>query len=211
MPLSGTQFLNGIAEHGIPPTWDEFGTYMSQDGALVTHLVAAVREVHNTGSDQARDATLRLFDEKRGNLAAARNLLADRIVAYRESGRWAELDAVVRSADVDQLIDSMRVHFGLHPFPIALESVRFNFEYVRQHGFEAFYRMTDEYLFEIERLTTEARTAFETEPIGESFPPFWLYKLDMVSTEVPSHCHICQNLITFAERALDDDRGSSFA
>ncbi|ASU77565.1 hypothetical protein CDG81_03725 [Actinopolyspora erythraea] len=67
--------------------------------------------------------------------------------------------------------------------------------------------MTDEYLSEIERLTSEARTAFEIEPLGESFPQFWLYKLDMASTEVPSHCHVCQNLITFAERALGDDCG----
>ncbi|WP_170837251.1 hypothetical protein [Actinopolyspora xinjiangensis] len=76
----------------------------------------------------------------------------------------------------------MRVHFGGHPFPIALESVRFDFEYVRQHGFEAFCRMADEYLSEVEHLTGEARTAFEIEPLGDGFPQFWLYELDMAST-----------------------------
>ncbi|NHD18087.1 MULTISPECIES: hypothetical protein [unclassified Actinopolyspora] len=204
MTFSGTRFLDSIAEQGIPAKWGQFGAQMSADGAIVTHLVAAVKEAHETGSSEARDAALRLFDEKRDNLAAARQLIATQLTDYRESGRWARLDAVVRSADVDELVEGMRGHFGLHPFPIALESIRFNFEYVREHGFEEFYHMTDQYLAEIERLTEEGRAAFEAGEDGESFPPFWLYKLDMASVEVPTHCHICQNLITYAERALDE-------
>lgn len=203
MAFSGTQFLNSIADRGIPAQWGQFGAHMSADGSIVTHLVAAVKESRETGSAEAQEAALRLFDEKRHNLAAARNLIATQLSEYHASGRWAKLDAVVRAADVDELIKGMRVHFGLHPFPIALESVRFNFEYVRQHGFEEFYRMTDRYLVEIERLTEEGRVAFIAGEGGESFPPFWLYKLDMASVEVPTHCHICQNLITYAERALD--------
>ncbi len=195
--------MQDIAERGIPAKWGQFGTHMSADGAIVTHLVAAVKEAQETQSRESREAALRLFDEKRDNLASARQLIADQLVAYRESGRWALLDAAVRAADVNELIEGMRPHFGLHPYPIVLESVRFNFEYVREHGFEEFYRMTDRYLVEIERLTNEGRAEFEAGTAGESFPPFWLYKLDQASVEVPAHCHICQNLITYAERAVD--------
>jgi hypothetical protein len=205
MPVTptGTEFLEDIAQRGIPAEWRQFGMHMSKDGAIVTHLVEAVKEAYETGSAQAREAALRLFDEKRDNLAAARQLLADRLVEYRESGRWHRLNAAVRAADVDRLIDALRPHFGLHPYPVALESVRFNFKFVRENGFEEFYRMTDRYLAEIERLTDEGRSAFEADADGESFPPFWLYKLDMASVEVPTHCHICQNLITYAERAVE--------
>lgn len=195
--------MQDIAERGIPAKWGQFGTHMSADGAIVTHLVAAVKEAQETQSREAREAVLRLFDEKRDNLAAARKLIADQLVEYRESGRWARLDAVIRAADVDELIEGMREHFGLHPYPIVLASVRFNFEYVRDHGFEEFYRMTDRYLVEIERLTEEGRAEFEASRDSESFPPFWLYKLDQASVEVPAHCHICQNLITYAERGVD--------
>lgn len=204
MAPTGTQFLHGIAERGIPAQWREFGSRMSADGAIVTHLVSAVQEAYETGSAETRDAALRLFGEKRDNLAAARQLIATQLAEYHESGRWARLNAVARAASVEELIEGMRPHFGLHPYPIVLESVRFNFEYVREHGFEEFYRMTDRYLVEIERLTEEGRAAFIAGEDGESFPPFWLYTLDMASVEVPAHCHICQNLITYAERALDE-------
>lgn len=203
MPPADVQFMQDIAERGIPAKWGRFGTHMSAEGAIVTHLVAAVKEAQEIEGEQAREAALRLFDEKRDNLAAARKLIADQLVDYRASGRWAQLDAVVRAANVDELIEEMRPHFGLHPYPIVLESVRFNFEYVRAHGFEEFYRMTDRYLTEIERLTEEGRAEFEAGADSKSFPPFWLYKLDQASVEVPAHCHICQNLITYAERAAD--------
>lgn len=107
---------------------------------------------------------------------------------------------MVRAANVDELIEGMRPHFGLHPYPIVLELVRFNFEYVREHGFEGFYRMTDRYLVEIERLTEDGRADFEVGAEAESFALFWLYKLDQASVEIPAHCHICRNLITYAER-----------
>lgn len=195
--------MTEVAERGIPATWSQFGAHMSADGAIVTHLAAAVKEMHQTQSEQAREAVLRLFDEKRENLAAARKLIADQLVAYRASGRWAQLDAAVRAADVDEVIEEMRPHFGLHPYPIVLESTRFNFNYVREHGFEEFYRMTDRYLAEIARLTEKGRAEFEFGAGGENFPPFWLYTLEQASVEVPTHCHICQNVITYAERAAD--------
>ena len=38
MPAKPTEtgFLEDIAQRGIPAVWQEFGTYMSNDGAIVT-------------------------------------------------------------------------------------------------------------------------------------------------------------------------------
>jgi hypothetical protein len=55
---------------------------------------------------------------------------------------------------------------------------------------------------EIERLTEKGWEEFEAGQDGGSFPPFWLYSLDVASVDVPAYCHICENTITYAERAV---------
>ena len=163
----------------------------------------AVREAHESGCAQTRDAALRLFDEKQENLAEARQFITDRLAEYDASGRWAKLDAVIQDVDTGRLVDELHPHFGFHPFPIVLESFKFNIGYIREHGFRAFYTMIDAYLVEIERLTREGRNSFEANENDGHFPPFWLFKLDLNSIEVPTHCDVCRLVITYAERALE--------
>lgn len=100
-------------------------------------------------------------------------------------------------------IDELRPHFGFHPFPIVLESFKFNINYIKENGFRAFYTMTDNYLVQIEELTRNGRASFEAGEGAEQFPPFWLFKLDLNSIEVPTHCDVCRIVITYAERALE--------
>lgn len=196
------RFLTGVAEQGIPAVWHEFGSRMSQTGALAAALARAVQEAHAHRTVETEESVHRLFDEHEANLAEARRLLAEQVDSYRKTRRWELLNAAIREADVDTLIETLRPHFGLHPYPVVLESTRFNIEYVQAHGFEAFYRMTDHYLAQIQHLTTAGRAAFDSDEPSDSFPPFWLYKLEMASTEVPAHCHVCQNVITYAEHAV---------
>lgn len=194
------QFTTNVERYGIPPVWCEFGSRMSQVGALASALARAVAEAHAGVTPETKQAALRLFDEQDANLSEARGLLAEQLVRYRKNGRWDVLDAVVKAADIDAVIDTLRPHFGLHPYPVVVESTRFNFEYVQRHGFESFYRMTDDYLGKIEEITVNGRMQFEGEVTEvEQWPPFWLYKLEMASIEVPSHCHVCKNIITYAE------------
>jgi hypothetical protein len=100
MSPTGAQFLQGIAERGIPDKWQRLGWVLAYDGAISTHLVRAVHEVHKTKSARARDAALRLFDEKEDNLAEARRFIASKLAEYDESGRWTRLDQVIQDIDV---------------------------------------------------------------------------------------------------------------
>lgn len=203
MTLTGTDFVQTIADHGIPGPWQRLGWVLAYDGAISTHLVRAVQEAYRIDSADARDAVHRLFDEKLDNLAEARGFIAIKLAEYDRDGRWQRLDNVIRAADIDQVIEDLRPHFGLHPFPIVLESVRFNFNYVREHGFRAFYTMTEEYLSGLVAATEQGRLSFDANEDAEAFPPFWLFKLDLNSIEVPVHCDVCRVVITYAERALD--------
>lgn len=198
--------LNSVEQRGIPAVWDRFGMYMAAVGATCSQLATAVREVWETDSAETRQAVLRQFDELQDTLASARRLLTDQTASHRSSGRWERLDAALRTTNTEEILVELTGRFGQHPYPIVVESTRFNIEYVRRHGFEAFYTMTDQYLAEIERTVAEGRTAFESHPVhgnGNSFPPAWLYTLHMTCVEVPTHCHVCQNVITLAEHALD--------
>lgn len=203
MIITGTQFVQTISERGIPDQWQRLGWVLAYDGAISTHLVRAVQQAHTSGSVEARDAVNRLFDEKLDNLAEARGFLAAKVAEYDHTGRWQRLDTVIRTVDVDQVIEELRPHFGLHPFPIVLESVRFNFRYIAEHGFRSFYTMTDDYLSQVVTLTEQGRASFEATEVADTFPPFWLFKLDLNSIEVPAHCDVCRVVITYAERALD--------
>jgi hypothetical protein len=203
MTPTGAQFMRSIAERGIPDQWQHLGWVLAYDGAISTHLVRAVREARETGNTEAREAVFRLFDEKQDNLAEARWFIASKLEEYDTAGRWAKLDAVMRDVNADQLIDQLRQHFAFHPFPIVLESFKFNITYICENGFRSFYTMTDQYLIQIENLTRDGRAAFQAREDGEHFPPFWLFKLDLNSIEVPTHCDICRLAITYAERALE--------
>lgn len=127
--------------------------------------------------------------------------------AYRADTAEAR-DAVQRLFDekLDNL-DEARTFQALPPSVVVvlvvLESVRFNFTYIKERGFRSFYGMTDSYLAEIVTLTEEGRAAFEADLGNETFPPFWLFKLDLNSIEVPTHCDICRLVIIYAEHALD--------
>lgn len=203
MTMTGTQFVQTISERGIPDQWQRLGWVLAYDGAISTHLVRAVQEAHTTGAVEAQDMARRLFDEKLDNLAEARGFIAAKLAEYDHADRWRRLDQVIRTVDVDQVIEELRPHFGLHPFPVVLESVRFNFRFVQKNGFRAFYTMTDDYLAHVVTLTEEGRAAFDADDYGDTFPPFWLFKLDLNSIEVPTHCDVCRVVITYAERALD--------
>ncbi len=203
MALTGAQFVRGIADRGIPDQWQRLGWVLAYDGAISTHLVRAVQEAYRTGTADARDAAHRLFEEKLDNLAEARTFIQGKLAEYDANGKWARLDEVIKECDVDQVVDDLRPDFGLHPFPIVLESFRFNLQYVKEHGFRAFYTMTDEYVAKIEDLTRQSRDSFEAEYSAEHFPPNLLFKLDLNSIEVPDHCDVCRLAITYAERLLE--------
>lgn len=94
---------------------------------------------------------------------------------------------MIREVDVDELVDELRPHFGLHPFPIVLESFKFNINYICEHGFRSFYTMTHGYIEQVEQLTRDGRQPFDNGDSNEHFPPFWLFKLVLNSIEVPTH------------------------
>lgn len=86
---------------------------------------------------------------KRDNLEHAGKLLDDVLVEYDQTGRWARLDERATRLDIADISERWARGLVAHPFPIALESLRFNWGYMKEHGVRAFYEMTRDYLADL--------------------------------------------------------------
>jgi hypothetical protein len=198
-----------IKQRGVPERWQRLGWLLSKVGALSTHLVEAAQEAHESRSAEAQELVNRLFDEQVAALTDARVLLADSVQEYEAAGRWQQLDRAFALIDVDEIISSMRGHFGLHPAPLVLESVKFNLTFAQEHGFRAFYEMTAEYLRRVAEVLSDGRTQSERSDMEGPFPSWALFHLDLTAIEVPLHCDVCRMAITIAEYACEDVSGSA--
>ena len=196
MNSQGQELINRIAQKGIPDTWQRFGHMLSKDSAISTFIVEAVEEARSEKTPESRERVSHLFDQKLENLAEARNLVRTVLQEYDAAGTWEKLDAALTRMDTESLIEVLEKDFGLHPFPVVLESLKANWKYMREHGVRSFYVMTDEYLAKVERITSNARTSFQDEMRTGSIEPYWLIHVDLVSIEVPCHCDVCRITIT---------------
>lgn len=196
MNSQGQELINKIAQKGIPDTWQRFGHMLSKDSAISTLIVEAVEEARGEKTLDSQEKVLHLFDQKLKNLGEARRLVQTVLKKYDVAGTWEKLDAALTKLDTESLIDALEKDFGLHPFPVVLESLKANWKYMRKHGVRNFYEMTDEYLAKVEQITRNARISFQDEIRTGSVEPYWLIHSDLVSIEVPCHCDTCRITIT---------------
>jgi len=182
-----------IAERGIPAVWQDFGTALSRDAALSVSLVESIRAARATDSGEVRERALEVFHAKIANLADARRQLRDVMGQYDLANYWTLLDRVLHDDfDIDHELAELRADFGLHPFPVVLESLRANWTYMREHGVRVFYEMTDAYIERLEEQNRDGRDSLEREFETGEIESWWLFALGLQSVELPSHCDICR-------------------
>lgn len=100
------------------------------------------------------------------------------------------------TVNIDEVIDFLRSDFALYPYPVVLESLRFNWKYMKENGIRQFYIMTQEYLEKVKGVTQEAKSAFGDEVMTKLSKPYWLLRSDLISIEVPMHCDVCRVTIS---------------
>src|SRR5688500_540122 len=129
MGAQADQVFAAIAEHGYPDPWAAFGDHLSWEAALSVQLKDRIDTYRKEPGGSAAGEALGLFERKTANLDAARRLLAKATEEYDTSGMWAVLDERATRLDVDDMSERWAKGLVLHPFPIALESLRFNWGY----------------------------------------------------------------------------------
>jgi hypothetical protein len=204
MPLSGQVYIKAVQERGIPEAWQEFGWLLSNQAALSTRLVAKARELYDNSQPEAREQFTALLDDLDKNLGRARTVIDEKLADYDACGRWQQLDQAVLGMDINDVIGVLAGHFALHPLPIVVESLRFNFSYVAMHGYRAFYQMTGDYLARIAALLAVGRQRLlATDWLTGQFPPWELFTLDLNMIEIPVHCDVCRVVAAYGEYSLD--------
>jgi hypothetical protein len=113
------------------------------------------------------------------------------------------MDAAVRGMKVDEVVAALSPQLAIHPFPVVVNSLRFNYQYVREHGYRAFYQMTGEYLAKLADMLASTRKRLSGVDWSGPFPPWDLFKLDLAMIEVPIHCDVCRNVAAYGEYSLE--------
>lgn len=188
--------ISQIKQNGIADPWQKFGMLLSNDGAISTYLVREVfkgRESDYTNLNEI----FRLFYEKTENLIKAKELLADTMTKYDMDGIWNELDESIAEFDIEEAIKTLEEDFDSHPFPIVLNSLRFNWTFMKNKSVREFYVMTNGYLNQLLDLTNDALVRFEKEKEMKIVEPYWLIKMDLNSIETPCHCDVCRLTISY--------------
>ena len=159
-----------------------------------------------TGEEENHDRARRLFSSKLENLNEAIELLDDVMFDYDRDGEWEVLDRAVIAMNLDQAVDLLSPDFMIHPFPVVLRSLEFNWEHMRRNGVRQFYAMTKKYLEELRQITREAMSLYEEELRSGIVYPYWLIRLDLISIETPTHCGVCRMSIALVLALVEVER-----
>lgn len=188
------QIMDDIDAHGIPNPWQDFGQALSRHGALSTRIVAEVAACRE-GFDR-KSLVLDLYRSMDENIAGAINLIAITMEEYDATGMWQRLDKTLALMPMEELRKALHPALGLHPYPVVLESLSFNWRYMKEHGVRGFYEMTVDYLGRIRQSTQEAKDLFSSEMAGAAVRHNWLVVSDLRNIEVPTHCDACRMSVT---------------
>lgn len=189
------QVLEYIDTRGIPAPWQEFGTRLSEDASLSTQIVSQVKLLRDGRGNCS--LVYDLYNSKLLNLQAARRIISETMTQYDIDGTWLGLDTTLTRIDLNEFDSEISKTLAVHPFPIVMESLRFNWNYMRTNGVRAFYSMSDTYLKQIQETTIESQKAFSAEQRARengdhNYRHLWLIMSDLGSIEVPTHCDVCR-------------------
>jgi len=196
MKTLASSIIQTIKEKGIPVQWQEFGMKLSLDAAISTKIVERIMKYRTSKDSRLVKEILKEYNKKIENLREAQKLLKENIHDYDANGIWKDLDVQIKMINIDEIISLLKKDFAIHPFPVVLESLKFNWNYMKENGVRSFYLMTANYLHEIEVITQKAKDKFEEEFRIGIVAPYWLLHSDLLSMEVPMHCDVCRITIS---------------
>jgi hypothetical protein len=196
MGAQGDRIFAAIKEKGFPDPWATFGECMSWESAYAVQLKQAIDLARKKQDKQTNAAVDALFTLKDANLRKARRLLADVLTEYDHTGMWAKLDTRARELDISDVSERWARGLVEHPYPIALNSLQFNWTYMKDHGVRAFYEMTARYVDDLRTNTERWRDAWDEEASTGIIDRISTVECDLASEEAPMHCDICKKTIT---------------
>ncbi|AKH83969.1 hypothetical protein AA958_19270 [Streptomyces sp. CNQ-509] len=196
MGQQGERIFRLTAEQGFPDPWLSFGDSLCDEAALSTELTRAISTARKEPADERRAEVDRVFAAKKANLIRCAGILDQVLGDYDQSGMWDMLDARASRLDIPDVLETWAHTQALHPFPVVLKSLEFNWGYMKEHGVRAFYEMTREYISRLQENTDRWLTAWAAEVTTGEVDRITAIECDLASIEAPMHCDVCKKTIT---------------
>ncbi|MFJ6213776.1 hypothetical protein ACIQGZ_10665 [Streptomyces sp. NPDC092296] len=136
------------------------------------------------------------FTAKKANLKHSARLLSQVLTDYDASGEWERLDEKAVRLDIEDVAENWSRVVALHPYPIVVESLKFNWRYMKTHGVRGFYEMTTGYVAALIANTGRWETAWHGERETGVIDRLTTIECDLASIEAPMHCDTCKKTIT---------------
>lgn len=196
MGTQGDRIFAITAERGFPDPWLSFGDSLCDEAALSTELTRAISKARKEPSDTTRLSVASAFEAKEANLRRCAGILDQVLSDYDASGMWRVLDERAGRLDVADVLETWSRTQALHPFPVVLKSLEFNWGYMKEHGVRSFYEMTRGYITRLQENTERWHTAWTTEVETGVVDRITSIECDLASIEAPMHCDVCKKTIT---------------
>lgn len=196
MGKQGDRILEVTAERGFPDPWRSFGQALCEEAAHSTALTRAIADVRKNGTEENHAEVERIFADKAANLQHCAAIIDQVVSDFDDTGQWNELDNKVARLDIPDVLESWGRSQSLHPFPVVLKSLEYNWTYMKEHGVRGFYQMTRGYITRLQENTTRWRTAWATEVNTGIVDRMTSIECDLASVEAPMHCDVCEKTIT---------------
>ncbi|MFI5959312.1 hypothetical protein [Cryptosporangium sp. NPDC051539] len=196
MGVQGRKIFAVTAERGFPEPWLSFGNCLCNESALSTRLKAAIETARKEQDGVSLATVGEVFDAKQANLATAAGILQQVRSEYDGTGEWKRLDALAARLDIADVSEEWGAVLNVHPLPLVMTSLQFNWAYMKEHGVAAFYAMCSEYVAALQKNTARWRTAWTTEVETGAVDILTTVQCDLVSIEAPLHCDACKKTIT---------------
>lgn len=196
MGQQGRTIFAATNERGIPEPWLSFGDCLCRESAHATELKRVIEIARKEQDGPSRAAVSLVFDTKVANLATAAGILDQVRDDYDANGEWERLDEFASRLDVDDVSETWGEVLAVHPLPLVLTSLQFNWRYMKDNGVRAFYLMCSAYVAALRANTARWREAWDREVQTGVVDQLTTIQCDLVSIEAPLHCDVCNKTIT---------------
>lgn len=196
MGQQGRTIFETTNERGIPEPWLSFGDCLCRESAHATELKRVIEIARKEQDAESFAAVSGEFAAKTANLATAAGILDQVRDDYDVSGEWEHLDALAARLDIDDVSETWAEVLAVHPLPLVLTSLRFNWQYMKEHGVRGFYTMCSDYVAALRTNTQRWHEAWDREGDTGVVDQLTTIQCDLVSIEAPLHCDVCNKTIT---------------
>lgn len=185
MGAQGDRIFEITAERGFPDPWLSFGDSLCDEAALSTELTRAITKARKNPSSRTRTEVDRVFASKEANIRRCGGILDQVLDDYDRSGMWSALDEKAERLNIADVLETWGRTQALHPFPVVLRSLEFNWGYMKQHGVRAFYAMTRGYIERLQENTARWHIAWDAEVATGAVDRITSIECDLASIEAP--------------------------